>query len=123
MVLVLLATFTLLLCFIFTVFVQDLLHFFDCLLVSVIEDLFSSSSNDLLEHLLFFFEQEFEPEAFTLWNNLNLHLFVNFFVLSLNELTESFGLVVESKLPSHGLQDLIHLLHDNKDYSKDDKVE
>jgi len=122
LVLGLLSTFAFLFGFVFAVLIKNLLHILDCLLISVIEDLLSSSSNDFLEHLLLFFEKEFEPEALALWDDFDGHVLVNILVLLLDEGAEAFGLVVEAKLPSNCFENMVNLLHEYENYTKYNEI-
>ena len=105
-----LSTFVLLLSFVLAVLIEDSLHVLDGLLVAFVEYLFASTSDDFLKHLLFFFEEKFKPKTLTLWDDLDLHVFVDFFVLLFDEGAEALGLVTEPEFPSKCLRNVVNLL-------------
>ena len=106
------------------VVVQDLLHLIDLrLIVGLLEDLLSALGDELLEHLLFFLQQELEPETFALRNNLDVQLLEFILVLLLDELIEGIGTRVEVSLPLERISQHPNLVQQLQHDAEDDKVE
>ena len=89
----------------------------------VVADLVPASVDKLLEHLLFFAEQEFEPQALALGDDFNVEILIDFVVLLVDELLEVISLVIELELPADGVKQPVQVVDDLDENSHDDQVE
>lgn len=109
--------------FLLSIVLQNTFHFFDCMLVVVLENLLASQSNLLFEHLFVISQEELKPVALSVYLYFDVKRVVNCLILLFDEGHKVFGFVIKLKLIYKGLEELPYL-GDEDDYdSNNNKVE